>query len=103
MSEPQSPQLRYYVLDDEHRVIPCDLHQWAQWFGTSRRCIARDEIGGYEINTVFIGVQDMLFETMIFGGSLNQMEWICSTWDEAIRQHAEAVRAATVGQANGTR
>lgn len=56
-------------------------------------------VGTVRISTVFLGIDHrhfgdgplLLFETMIFGGTLDHFQNRCSTWDEAEVMHAEAV------------
>jgi hypothetical protein len=68
--------------------------------------VALDHVDDVEISTVFIGVdfsmqhrqdgQPRVFETMVFGGPLDGKQMVCSTWDEAEKQHraiVELVRA----------
>ena len=58
-----------------------------------------------EISTVFPGLDQnylrrgppVLFETMIFGGWLDDSRNRCATWDEAKAMHAEAVRLVRAG------
>jgi len=51
------------------------------------------------ISTVFLGLDyrvsrrgpPLLFETRVFGGSLDRFQNRCATWDKAEAMHAEAV------------
>lgn len=87
-----------YILDGK-TPIPADLMQWGEWFETADRHVAKDQIGDVGISTVFLGIDHrfaddgppLIFETMIFGGEHDQYQTRASTWDEAERQHAEAV------------
>lgn len=78
--------------------VPADLMTWAKWFESADRHVAKDEIGDVWISTVFLGIDHqwgdgppLIFETMIFGGKHDQYQTRASTWDEAEKQHAEAV------------
>lgn len=85
---------------------PLGLIEWAQAGGVRR--VALTEVGPLEVSTVFLGIDHnhgvgpsgdaILFETMIFGGDLEggplDYQTRCATWDEAERQHAEAVAHA---------
>jgi hypothetical protein len=53
--------------------------------------LAKTDIGKVQVSTVFVGVNQVFFETMIFGGKYNGYQRRCSTWDEAEIEHAEAV------------
>ena len=85
--------------------MPCeDLLERADWFETADRHLARDEFQsgageGMEVSTVFLGLdmnfgligEAILFETMVFGGVLNDYQWRWCTWEEAEEGHAQAV------------
>jgi hypothetical protein len=92
---------------------PCDdLIRWARWFEKADRHVAKTQVGPLRVSTVFLGVDHsfgdgppVLFETMIFGDGdpsdpSERAEWHsdyetrCSTWDEAEKMHAVAVREA---------
>ena len=86
-----------YILDGKV-VKPASLMEWAQWYETADRHVAKDQIGDVKISTVFLGMdhqfsegEPLIFETMIFGGEHDQYQDRCSTWDQAEAQHAEAV------------
>lgn len=84
--------------------VPADLMTWAKWFETADRKVAADEIGDVRISTVFLGLDHsfghgapLLFETMIFGGRHDQHQTRASTWEEAEKQHAEAMAMVRSG------
>ena len=98
-----------YILggEDGRTPIPVDdLMEWANWFKTGNRRVAEDYVGSYRVSTVFLGLDHsfsrffgvvaapLVFETMIFADNANpqhcDMER-CSTWDEAVEQHARVV------------
>lgn len=87
-----------YILDGK-TPVQVDLLEWAKWFDTADRSVGRTEIGDVSVSTVFLGIDHrnnpdghpVLFETMIFGGTHDQYQARCSTWDEAEKQHARAV------------
>ena len=89
---------RHYVLEGHTPVLVPDIVTWARAFGKSDRHVCKDTIGDVEISTVFLG-RDLsfgdgpllLFETMIFGGELDESQWRYATWDEAETGHASAV------------
>lgn len=101
-----------YILDENHKAIPVDnLIDWAEWMEhrESRR-VAYTEVGESNVSTVFLGLDHqwgegppILFETMVFGGPLNEYQERCSTWEEAVRQHEWIVLKATeaMGKSNG--
>lgn len=89
--------------------VPCeDIGEWGLFMGSPERIVKQEIIGGYFVSTVFLGIAHnfsdnfppLLFETMIFDDSemgadipdsvLDYQER-CSTWEEAEKQHQEAV------------
>lgn len=88
----------YYILDGK-TAVQVDLMTWARWFETAHRHVANETIGESKISTVFLGLDHrfgddgppLLFETMVFGGPLDQEQERCSTWEEAEHMHAVMV------------
>lgn len=92
-----------YILDGKTPKA-ATLEEWGRWFERADRRVARDDVGEAEISTVFLGLghsfghgPPLLFETMIFGGPHDGHQSRASTWDEAEKQHAEAVAMARTG------
>lgn len=87
-----------YILEGK-KTVPCeDLMEWAKWFEQADRTVAKDDVNGVSVSTVFLGLnhafgesQPMLFETMVFGGEHDQDCERYSTWDEAETGHKETV------------
>jgi hypothetical protein len=99
----------YYVLRDK-TPVPCDdPMQWTEEFETRDRHVKKTWIGGTYISTVFLGIdhavdQDVspiLFETMIFGGSLDRFYECCSTWAEAEIMHDRIVHQVEAAYQRG--
>ena len=94
----------YYILVD--RVpFAVDVLTWGKWFGNmDNRRIGEDHIDHVRISTVFLGLDHnmrgvgdpVLFETMIFGGPLDNEQWRYCSYAEAERGHQEAVTAAKI-------
>lgn len=95
--------MTYYKIDERRLPIKCSLEEYKEWdkddkFELLHR-VAKDEMNGYEISTVFLGLdhsfdskKQLLFETMIFGeGAGDQYQTRCSTWDEALEMHIKAI------------
>lgn len=92
-----------YILDESGNPMPePDLMKWAQWFqeADGARHVAKDHIAGYMVSTVFLGLDHshggpvpLLYETMIFGGDLDQKCYRSTTRDEALLYHAGCVEA----------
>ena len=87
-----------YILDGHAVVAEPDLMTWARWFEKAEQYVSLDEIGDVRVSTVFLGLDHsfgsgppLLFETMVFGGPLDQEQDRYSTWDEAVAGHAAMV------------
>ena len=87
-----------YILDG-HEPKPADLMEWAHWFENADRQIDHTTVGDVRVSTVFLGLDHrfgasgppILFETMVFGGALDQDEKRYCTWDEAALGHLAMV------------
>jgi hypothetical protein len=101
---------QYYVLCG-HTPIAADTLMWEHAVakrtegcaaGNDPFRVARTEINDKcAVSTVFLGLDHqwgegdpILFETMIFGGPLDQEMWRYETWDQAERGHEDAVTEA---------
>jgi len=102
-----------YVLDasGEPRQEP-DLLAWARWFeasGDERRVALTDIAPGVRVSTVFLGLdhsfggmRPLIFETLVFGGALDQEMDRYSTRAEAIAGHERMVaRVRAAGREEG--
>lgn len=100
--------LTMYMLDADGNVVATkDETAWQSWIGNfDNRRVARDYVGDVEISTVFLpcdhgfdAAAPVLFETMVFGGELDQEQRRYSTRTAALAGHAEllaAVRRTTM-------
>jgi hypothetical protein len=106
---------RFYTLVNHQPVAIESMMKWTdemmrrRWLAKHSAVdpwrVAETIIGGVRISTVFIGLDHrlfgdgppVLFETMIFGGKLDEFQDRCCTWDEAEAMHAEAVRQVRGG------
>lgn len=89
----------FYILKDK-KPVKATHHEYEEFVSKegSRR-VALDDINGATVSTVFLGIDHrygpdgppVLFETMVFGGELNQEQERCFTWDEAEMMHARMV------------
>lgn len=93
-----------YILDGK-KVVACDdLMEWGRWLEKSNRVVAKTDVGGSRVSTVFLGLNHnfgdgppLLFETMVFDGPLSDEMERYSTWEEAELGHelmVERVRTA---------
>jgi len=92
-----------YILEGHNAVIEPDLTKWVEWFRTANRTVKKStgkvslnggSVGNIVISTVFLGIdhaftedKPLLFETMVFGGLLDQEYERCSTWEAAEQMH----------------
>ena len=67
-------------------------------FDIENRTVQKTKFGDVNILTVFLAIdhsfggdEPVLFETMIFGGPLNDWQERAKTWDEAVQTHNKAV------------
>jgi hypothetical protein len=92
-----------YILDDENNPVPCeDLLEWAMWFEKDKRIIARTEIAGGLVSTVFLGIDHrfnekgppILWESMVFSGgpSDDEEQYRYTSHADALRGHEEIVQ-----------
>ena len=87
--------LTHYILDGHTPVPLRDILYWSGWMQTTSRRVARTEMAhDVSVSTVFLGLDHafgggppLLFETMVFGGPLDQEQVRYATWDEADAGH----------------
>jgi hypothetical protein len=99
-----------YILDERgNPVLEPDLLTWAKWFETADRIVATTTVGEVKISTVFLsldhawgGGPPLLFETMVFGGALDQEQMRYSTRAEALAGHTEMVKRVDASDKNST-
>lgn len=91
-----------YILKGVEAIPADDLIEWAEWMQRSasndHRRVALTRIYGARVSTVFLGLNQqfmngppLIFETMIFGGKLDDYQDRCSTYEESILMHALAI------------
>mgnify|MGYP001563448969 CR=1 FL=1 len=96
-----------YILNENgNPVAEPDLAKWSEWFKTSERRVANEKIGDSTVSTVFLGANHsfsgsggaVLWETMVFGGKLDEEQHrCCGSREQALVMHermAKKVRAA---------
>jgi hypothetical protein len=76
---------------------PITLQQWMRLFDDERH-LGDDHVGDVHVSTVWLGLDHgygdgppLIFETMIFGGPLDQECWLYATEQQARAGHARAV------------
>ncbi len=108
--------MTYYILEG-HNPVSSDLLDWAQWMENNNRVVSQTnlKIDGKEVlvSTVFLGLDHnfndkgppILFETMIFGSSLDGEQERYATWSEAEEGHLQMLdrmeSLEPLGEANG--
>lgn len=87
-----------FILDGRIPKEIEDVHEWATWYETAKRHVADERILGCRVSTIFLGIDHqygagppLVFETMIFGGPLDQEQDRCSTWEQAEAMHKSMV------------
>ena len=91
-----------YILVNGIPKLEPDLMKWAQWFETADRRVALTEIGESRVSTVFLGIDHsfsfqkhspVLWETMVFGGKMDQEMDRCSgSLEQAQEMHNRMVK-----------
>lgn len=88
-----------YILDGHNPVLCDDLLKWAEWYETADRTVLKTPLpNGIRVSTVFLGLnhnfgrgKPILFETMVFGGKLDEKQKRYRTWEEAEIGHKATV------------
>jgi hypothetical protein len=88
----------HFILNDEHEPVGVDMMTWAQGQPDRLRIVKQETVDTDPkvfVSTIFIGLGDVFtgrpfFETMIFGGPLDQYQARVGTWEQALEQHEEA-------------
>lgn len=86
----------HYILEGKV-AHPVELLEWANWYKKADRVVSQAVVGDVRVSTVFLGIDHrffgegppLLFETMVFGGPLDQETVRYSTYDKAEKGHAE--------------
>ena len=93
-----------YILKGHEVVEVADILEWAQWYASADRHLARDQLGDVLVSTVFLGMDlsfgsgtPILFESMVFGGEHDEWQDRYCTWDEAAAGHARIVAYLKAG------
>lgn len=90
------------ILDKNHEVLPVeDLLYWGAWFdeNTELRNVDKTQINDdILVSTVFMGINSghgdgpaLWFESMVFGGKMDQEQRRYSTWTQAVAGHDQLV------------
>lgn len=89
---------RHFILKGK-KVQPASLMEWARYFETADRHVGLTKCFFGEISTVFLGLNHncgtgppLIFETMVFGGPLDEDMDRYATYGEAEKGHIKWVR-----------
>ncbi len=93
--------LIHYILEDK-KPVPVSQMDWADWFETHDRTVAKTKIGDTTVSTVFLGFDyntkggqaPQLFQTKALDGHLDGESITSATWEEAEQAHAYMVKWA---------
>ena len=91
---PGKLDLDLFTVNDRHEVKPCsDVETWCLEYGDEkRRRVALTDIGPARVSTVFIGVGNAIFETLVTVDGDATKTVSTETWAEAETMHARIVR-----------
>jgi len=95
--------MKRYILAADGRtpVEEPDLMKWGKFFeDADARTVARADVSpDVYVSTVFLGIDHsyeggppVLFETMVFGGTMEEEMARYTTWDDAVAGHDEMVK-----------
>jgi FKBP-type peptidyl-prolyl cis-trans isomerase 2 len=84
-----------FILKGKNPVPTKDVEEFGRSMMSPDRIVAKDKVDGIEVSTVFLGVDHnhhmegtpILFETMVFGGELDEEQERYHTYDEAVEGH----------------
>lgn len=91
----------YYILDDDHHVIPVTAEEWEIWFRENKQWVGfTDFTDKLWVSTMFIGLNHqfdengppLVFETLVRGGPLDGTGRRYSSWDDAEVGHKMFVK-----------
>lgn len=88
---------KLYTLKDR-QVVEATMEEWGRDLASPDRFVAQWTFDDIFVSTVFLGIDHrwigegppLVFETMVFGGPLDEHQEHCSTWREAEAQHERA-------------
>jgi hypothetical protein len=86
-------EYRYLTLGgkDGRTPVAVDVNTWADWFEKANRSVGRTRIGNSVVSTVFLGLGDAVFETVLMGERGEEYCVISDTWEDAELEHGKAV------------
>jgi hypothetical protein len=100
--------MRFYILKG-HTPVRATQEEWSHQIAKAPHpVVAYDQYNHVDISTIFLGIDHnffgegppILFETMIFGGELNEYQVRYCTWDEAVEGHKAALQLVVISENN---
>lgn len=94
-------RMGHYTLDENDLPVLCgNRQQWSDWMQTANIHFGDTQIGEVRVSTVFLGInhdwlrkgKPVLFETLVFGGELNDTRWSYTSAVDAEFGHAAMVK-----------
>lgn len=94
--------IEYGAMNPDRTVRIVDVSEWLATFDNEDRIVARTNIAGMTVSTVFLGInhayftdhEPMWFETMIFDNqhdSQFRYQERCATYEQAVQEHHRAI------------
>lgn len=83
-----------YILDANRQPrLATTMQEWGDFWHSANRRVALDEVGNFWISTVFVGIDNPFFETMVFEGESSSDIYCerCATWEQAESMHQKAI------------
>ena len=87
-----------YIEIDGEVLLVDDLKEWMDIFYTSDRNVAKTDLPGVNISTIFLGINrqwgrgpPILYETMVFGGQHDEYTERYHTREDALEGHERVV------------
>lgn len=108
--------LKHYILLPNRMIAETpDFMDWAEWFESADRDVAKTETELHLISTVFIGIDyrwlgkgpPIVFETMVFTKDGDTLDdggcWRYASWDDADTGHKAVVRRVLAMEAKAAK
>jgi len=87
-------KMTYHIMNEEtHAVRTCALSTWIKFTGTSNKLVKTDLVKHYQVHTVFVGLNDDLFKTIVRNTKTSKevKVVIYKTWVAAVAGHQKAL------------
>jgi hypothetical protein len=97
----------HFLLDHMHQPYAVEVEEWTKKFNEEMARVAYTVVNDVEVSTIFLGIATAhenapMFETMVFGGTLDMYQVRYHTWAEAQDGHNKMVRAVEESNAQSS-